>query len=123
MIWSVYEIIGHTITWISLINALIACVISLLMVIIIIYHALHNRLRYEEKITFILSTTIYCAVFMYALSLSTMNIDTLLDDLSERELLVPWCMFKGYWIIVSAHTMYYTFVMQVTRNSIGVLTR
>ena len=120
MISSVYEIIGHTLTWISLVHALIACVISVLMVVIIICHALHNRLRYEEKFTFILSTNIYLAVLMYALSLSIMNIDTLLDDLAEREPFLPWCIFQGYWIIVSAHTMYYTFVVQVTMNSIGI---
>ena len=108
------ETIGFALTWISLIHVLIACVISILMVIVIVYHGHHNRLRHDEKLTLTLSVNIYLAVFIYVVTLGATNIETLLGDLYGHNSYSSWCIFKGYWIIVSAYTMYQAFVLEVS---------
>lgn len=108
-----YETVGHVLSWISLIHALIACVISVVLVIIIIFHMHHNRLKHEEKIASILCANIYFVICMYTMILSATNIETLLGDF-HNTVSNSWCIFKGYWITVSAYVLYCTFVMQVS---------
>lgn len=107
-----YKTIGHILTWISLIHALTACVISALLVIVIIFHIKHNRLKHEPKIALLLCANIYLVICMYTMILSATNIETLLGGFHSR-VYDTWCIFRGYWITVSAYVLYCTFVMQV----------
>jgi hypothetical protein len=108
-----HGIVGCVLTTISLIHALITWVVSLAMVVIIIYHKNHHRLKREEKITLLLSAYIYSFIYIYATISVSINIETLVGDVYGTDYDSSWCVFRGYFVAVCCCTIYHTFVVQV----------
>jgi hypothetical protein len=105
--------IGYVLTFISLISALFASVISLMVIVIIIYHQYNNRLKRDEKITLLLSFNIYSTIFISLITFMSFNIHTLIGDVYGINFDSSWCIFRGYFIIVIFLAFYHAFVIQV----------
>ena len=109
-----HRTIGFIFTAISLIFGLFACIVSSLIVILIInYQHHHRRLERQEKITLVLFFHIYSFLFIFAALLMSMNTQTLVGDVYGNDFDSTWCILRGYFMLVSGTTMYFTFVMQV----------
>ncbi|CAF1056707.1 unnamed protein product [Rotaria sordida] len=109
-----HGIIGFVLNLISLIHGSFAIVISVIVIGIITYHQYHNRLRREEKITFILSANIYFYMNIYVVVLVSCNIQTLLGDIYEKNFDSSWCTFRGYFTGVACCAIFNAFVIQYT---------
>ena len=105
--------IGFVLTSISLVFILFAFVVSLIIIINIIFHQYYHRLEREEKIILVRSSHIYSFLFISAMLLASMNIQTLLGDIHGNDFYSNWCIFRGYCSLVCGTTMYFTFVIQV----------
>ncbi|CAF3958284.1 unnamed protein product, partial [Rotaria sordida] len=107
-----HGIVGFIITFISLIHASFASVISAIVIGIIIYHQYHNRLTREEKITLILSANIFFNTIIYSVLLASCNIHTLLGDIYEKNFDSSWCIFRGYLVTIACCGLYHAFAIQ-----------
>ncbi len=108
--------VGYVLTFISLINAVFASVISLMVIVIIIYHQYNNRLKRDEKITLLLSFNIYSIIFICLITLMPSNIQTLIGDVYGISFDSSWCIFRTYFIAVMFFALYHAFVIQVNVN-------
>jgi hypothetical protein len=113
MINSETNTIAFTINIIALVHGLFACIFSVVIFVIIIYHLYKKRVKRENKIVFILSANIYLLIFIYATTLISFNIDTLLGDLYNLNFDSSWCTFRGYFVSVMLGALYFGFVIQV----------
>jgi hypothetical protein len=105
--------VGYVLTFISLIHASFASVISLMVIVIIINHQYHNRLKRDEKITLLLSVNIYSTIFISLITFMSFNIQTLIGDVYGINFDSSWCIFRGYFIVVILLAFYHAFVIQV----------
>jgi hypothetical protein len=105
--------VGYVLTFISLIHALFAAVISLMVIAMIIYHQYNNRLKRDEKITLLLSANIYSTIFISLITFISFNIQTLIGDVYGINFDSSWCIFRGYFINVIFLAFYHAFVIQV----------
>ncbi len=112
-----YGIVGYVLTWISLIHASFACVISIVVVVALIYDQYNHRLKREVKTTHLLSVYIYSFIFIYVIILIPKNIQTLLGDVYGNNIDSSWCIFSGYFSCVICCAMYFTFVVQVNDSN------
>jgi hypothetical protein len=108
------ELIGFVLNVIQLTQNSFAFFISLIVIIIIIYHMCTNRMKRDVKITLILCANIYILIFLLMIVLVQMNVQTLMGNLYGREFDTFWCMFIGYLAPVIFYTLYHGFVNQVS---------
>ncbi|CAF1476201.1 unnamed protein product [Adineta steineri] len=105
-------IVGFVLSLISLIHGSFGSVISILIFLLLIFYQYKNDLKKEERINLFLFTTIYFYLFIYILTLTSFNIQTILGDLYGMNFNSSWCTFRGYLIPVSCSALYQTFVIQ-----------
>ena len=107
--------VGYVFTFFSLILALFTSILSIAVILMIVYHLhrRHRQLKREQKITLVLSSHIYSFIFIFMITLISMNIQTLIGDVYGNNFDSPWCIFRGYWLCASASVIYYGFVVQV----------
>jgi hypothetical protein len=108
------NITAFTLNIIALVHGLFACIFSIGIFVIIIYHLYKKRVKRENKIVFILSANIYLLIFIYCTILISFNIDTLLGDLYDLNFVSSWCTFRGYFVSVMLGGLYFGFVIQVS---------
>jgi hypothetical protein len=101
---------------IALVHSLFACVISIIMFIIIIYHQCNNRLKRINKITLFLCANIYLLIFLYTTGLISLNIYSILGDLYDQNFDSSWCTFTGYFVLAMLCAVYIGFVVQVSNK-------
>jgi uncharacterized membrane protein len=120
-----YGIVGYVLNLISLISGLVVFIISMMVVAIIIYHQYKNRLKREEKITLILSANIYLLFFIEIIPIISINIQTLIGDVYGNNFDSSWCVIRGYFICITAFSVYHTFAIQVNNEKeyIGMSSR
>ncbi|UJR29303.1 hypothetical protein I4U23_010517 [Adineta vaga] len=106
------SISAFVISFIALIHGSIACIISMLVFILIIYHYYKDRMKHETRITLILSANIYLLIFLYSITLVMLNIYTIVDDLVEQNFDSIWCKLRGYFVSVMLSALYNAFVVQ-----------
>ncbi|CAF0781620.1 unnamed protein product [Adineta steineri] len=106
-------LVGYILTLISLISASFAVIISFIVILTVIHHQYHNRLKKEEKITLILSTNIYIFFLIFMIVLIEVNIETLIGDVYGNDFDSSLCVFKGYFMASICCTIYHAFVTQV----------
>jgi hypothetical protein len=107
------QLAGFILTLVTLVHSLFACLISLIVFCIIIYHLYYNQLKREDRITILLCANIYLCILVYMTILSLMNIQTILGDIYERNFNSSWCIFVGYISPVILCVLYHSFVNQV----------
>ncbi len=105
--------VAYVLTFISLISALFGSVISLMVIVIIIYHQYKNRLKRDEKITLLLSANIYSTILICLIIFMSFNIQTLIGDVYGISFESSWCIVRGYFISVIFLAFYHAFVIQV----------
>jgi SNF family Na+-dependent transporter len=105
--------IGFILSVITLINCIITCLISIIVLIRIISYACYNRMKLEHKITIILCIYIYFLVSIYVILLGSMNVYALLGDLYKYHFHSSWCIFRAYFITVVLNTLYCVCINQV----------
>lgn len=105
--------IGFVLTSITVITSLSASLISLIIFCLIIYHISRDRMRKRDKVILLLCGNIYLCILIYMIILSSMNIQTILGDLYERNFESAWCKFVGYMSPTILCVLYYSFVNQV----------
>lgn len=93
----------------TLINSAIGCLTSFIMLILMIHHVYHNRLKRSDIITIILCINILILLTVFTI----MNIQAVLDDLYEKDFNSSWCTFLGYLLPTIFCSMYNAFVNQV----------
>jgi cell division protein FtsW (lipid II flippase) len=69
---------GFIISIIALIHGLVACFISAIIFIALVYHLYKDRMKRVNKITFILCANIYLLIFVYSATLISLNIHSIL---------------------------------------------
>jgi hypothetical protein len=89
------------------------CFISFIILIIILHHFCHTRIRRRDKITVIHCINIYPLLLIYTGTILSFNIQTLLGDLYGLDFSSPWCIFMGYFSPVILSTLYCAFANQV----------
>ena len=109
-----HGVVGFVLTAISLVFLVISCMVSFVVIIIIVAHQCSHRLEREEKITLVLSSHIYFFLCIFTIFQASMNIQTLIGDIYGNDFYSSWCIFRGYALLVSGTTMYFTFVIQVS---------
>jgi hypothetical protein len=118
-----HGIVGYVLTLISLISGLVVFVISLMVVAIIMHHQYTNRLRREEKITLVLSASIYLFILIQIITMISFNIQTLIGDVYGNNFDSSWCIFGGYFVCVVWCGAYHTFVIQVNNEEEYIVMR
>ncbi|CAF0803893.1 unnamed protein product [Adineta steineri] len=112
---------GFILSSISLGFNTIACLISCIIFLIIIYHLYYNHVKREDKITVVLCGHIYLAIVMYSSMSISMNIRSILGDLYNQSFDSSWCIFSGYVAIVFLGMSYMTFVNQAFYRLIRIV--
>ena len=111
------RIIGLILTSITFALGTFAMIISLTVLLILIYQWYRNRIQKDNKITIYLCIHIYLSLLILAAIVLSMNIRTLLGDLTGQSFDSLWCIFSGYLALNHIYTMYMAFVNQVNRNN------
>ncbi|CAF1477494.1 unnamed protein product [Adineta ricciae] len=115
------KIIGLILTSITFALTIFAMIISSTVLITLIYQWYHNRIKQDDKITIYLCIQIYlCMLIVAAITLS-MNIRTLLGDLTGQSFHSFWCIFSGYLALIHISAMYMAFVNQAFYRLIRIV--
>lgn len=104
---------AFVLTLITIMNSLFACLISLIIICMIVYHLYYNPMRKRDKIILLLCGNIYLCILMYMIILSSMNIQTILGDFYQWNFNSSRCIFVGYMSPAILGVLYYSFVNQV----------
>ncbi len=116
MVVNEHETTGYVLTVISLIHALLGSVISFIVITMIIHHQHKHRLKREEKVNLLLFATIYLFIFINSITFLSTNIHTLLGDVYGSDFNSSWCIFRGYFLLVMAFVLFYSFAIQVNKD-------
>ena len=95
--------------------AICATITSSIILIILIHHWFHNRIKRDEKNNLYLCIHIYFSVLALSAILLSMNIRTLLGDLNGQSFDSSACIVVGYLTLIHVSAMYMSFVNQVSR--------
>ncbi|CAF1021629.1 unnamed protein product [Adineta steineri] len=96
---------GFILSSVSLGFNTLACFISCIIFLIIIYHLCYNHVKHEDKITIVLCSHIYLTILMYSSILLSMNIRSML----------------GYLAIVLLSMLYMSFLNQAFYRLIRIV--
>lgn len=102
-----------TITFITIILGICACLISLIIFIIILIHLFCNQTKKEEKVIFIFNASIMIFICPYGIIIISICRNTILGDLYGNDFQSLACILNGYLIIVFTFSIYSVFVSQV----------
>ncbi|UJR07446.1 hypothetical protein I4U23_011732 [Adineta vaga] len=86
-----------------------ATIISLLVLIILIYHWFFTGIKQEDKITIFHCIHIYLSMLIFTTIMLTMNIRTILGDLNGQSFNSSSCIVSGYIAVIQLCTMYLAF--------------
>ena len=106
------KIAGLALTISTLGLGLIVSSISIFVLVTIAHYCHKGQRKSEERIALMLSASIYLVIFTLMIVIVSTNIQTILGDLSGKDVSSPWCVFQGYLLTLLSCTMYNLFVVQ-----------
>ncbi|CAF1465617.1 unnamed protein product [Adineta ricciae] len=121
MLQSEAKVIGLILTSITFALTIFAMIISSAVLIALIYQWYHNRIKQDDKIAIYLCIHIYLCMLLVAAITLSMNMRTLLGDLTGQSFDSLWCIFSGYLVLIHISAMYMAFVNQAFYRLIRIV--
>ncbi|UJR29341.1 hypothetical protein I4U23_010553 [Adineta vaga] len=107
-----YQFIGFLLTSFSIGEIIFSCVLTLIILMLILYYILSNRIKQDDKIILILSINIYSSCLIYMFLFFVLLLQSAIGDIFHKEFDSSWCILFGYIYAVSLCVLYISFINQ-----------
>ena len=104
---------GFILTLTELCLNLLACVASLVILILLFYNIYTKKIKREDRMGIKLCAHIYFAKLLYSCLLISTNVQTILGDLYGMNFNTLSCIVSGYLALIFLYIFYMTFINQV----------
>ena len=104
---------GFILTLTELCLNLLACVVSLVILILLFYKIYTKKIKREDRMGIKLCAHIYFAILLCSSLLISTNVQTILGDLYGMNFNTLSCIVSGYIAFIFIYFFYMTFINQV----------